>query len=165
MNFQESTHAHSRSAHRVPIHSCGLIQSSVRLHPNSSELSLQNPRSSSTPAFLAVCQPFSMGPEAIRVSPPRIETFSVEVPVFLSIKSPQFISLFMSVTLFIYIRERGHHVGAFRRFVAPRQSSERHLRTLAEARQTHRGGHRPLPLPRSGRQPRRSQTTIVHRLR
>jgi hypothetical protein len=165
MKLQESTHANPRSAHRVPIHSSGLIESSVRLHPPFYDISFRNPPSSSAPAFLSVCQPFSMGPEAIRVSPPRMETFCVEVPVFLSIKSLQFISLFMSVTLFIYVRERDHHVGAFRRFVAPHQSSERHLRTLAEARQTHRGGHRPLPLPRSGCQPRRSQATIVHRLR
>ena len=165
MNFLEATHANHRSVHRVPIHACRLVESSVRLHPNLSELSLQNPRSSSTPVFLAVCHRLSMEPEPVRASHRGIGTVCVEVPVFLSIKSPQFISLFMSVTLFIYIRERGHHVGAFRRFVAPRQSSERHLRTLAEARQTHRGGHRPLPLPRSGRQPRRSQTTIVHRLR
>lgn len=165
MKLQESTHANPRSAHRAPIHSSGLIESSVRLHPIFYDISFRNPPSSSAPAFLCVCQPFSMRPEPIRVSPPRIATFGVEVPVFLSIKSLQFTALFMSATLFISIRERDHHVRAFKRFVAPRQSSERHLRTLAEARQTHRGGHRPLPLPRSGRQPRRSQATIVHRLR
>lgn len=165
MHVQESAHAYRRSAHRVAIRSCSLIESSVRLHPNSSELSLRNPPSFCAPPFLAVYQRLSMRPEPVRASPRGIETSCVGAPVFHCIQSLRLLSLFMSAALFTYIRERGHHVGAFRRFVAPHQSSERHLRTLAEARQTHRGGHRPLPLPRSGCQPRRSQTTIVHRLR
>ena len=165
MNFLEATHANHRSAHSVPIHACGLIESSVRLHPNSSELTLQIPPSSSTPPFLAVCRRWPMGLEPVRVSPRGIGTFLRRGTSLPCIQSLRFLSLFMSVTLFTSIRERDHHVRAFKRFVAPRQSSERHLRTLAEARQTHRGGHRPLPLPRSGCQPRRSQATIVHRLR
>lgn len=165
MNVLEATHAHHRSARSVPIHACGLIESSVRLHPNSSEFSLQIPPSTCAPAFLSVCQRLPMGPESVRASPRGIGTSCVAAPVFHCIQSFRFLSLFKSATLFIYIRERNHHVWAFRHFVAPHQSSERHLPTLAEARQTHRGRHRPLSLPRSGCQQRRSQTTIVHRLR
>lgn len=164
MNVQESAHAHHRSAPPCS-------DSVVRAHPVGTAPSEFVRAQSPEPTFLEhACLPRRL-PTFVHGTRTR-PCFSsgnwnslrrgTSLP-FDQVSSVY--SLFMSANLFTSIRERDHHVRAFKRFVAPHQSSERDLRALAETRQTHRGGHRPLPLPRSGRQPRRSQTTIVHRLR